>query len=44
VRRQDQVGDLIVELQIVLPEGVAASEHVDKLEALYRDGVRKHLE
>ena len=43
VRRGEQVGDLIVQLQIVLPEGGDAGEAVDALENRYQEPVRKHL-
>jgi curved DNA-binding protein len=47
VKRGDHQGDMIVELEIVLPPSQQAEQaepHVDALEALYPDPVRKHLE
>ncbi len=44
VKRGDHQGDMIVELEIVLPSAEAATPHVDALEALYTESVRKHLE
>lgn len=44
VRRGDQVGDLIVRLQLVLPDRDEAAEAVDALEKLYAEPVRKDLE
>jgi curved DNA-binding protein len=43
VRRGDSVGDLIVQLQIVLPTGEVASEAVQAMEQAYQEPVRKHL-
>jgi curved DNA-binding protein len=43
VKRGDHQGDLIVQLEIVLPSSEQAAEHVDALEALYGEPVRRHL-
>jgi curved DNA-binding protein len=44
VKRGDHQGDLIVELEIVLPTSNEAASHIDALSALYTEPVRKHLE
>ena len=43
VRRGEHVGDLIAELQIVLPEGDGIGDAVDRIEKAYTEPVRKHL-
>jgi curved DNA-binding protein len=43
VRMGSEVGDLIVQVQIVLPDADALDSAVDALEAAYKDPVRKDL-
>jgi curved DNA-binding protein len=44
VKRGEHQGDLIVELEIILPTSDEAGPHIDALGALYSEPVRKHLE
>lgn len=44
VKRGDHQGDMLVELEIVLPASEQAESHVDALQALYDEPIRKHLE